>query len=315
MPLVANNAASRLAASIGAADTTISLQIGTGSMFPQPQAGDWFPLTIIKPSGEYEIANCTARSDDVLTILRAREETGAKSFAAGDRVELRLTAETLLGIARDHVAAALPPGFGPVPWSLPSEPHGWIFADGRTLLEATPYQALRAAYIAADFPYGQDGSGNPKVPDCRGRVTAGVDSGAGRLTGGMLGNAMGAETHALTVAQMPSHGHSASASAIGNHTHSVSGTAASAGNHNHDITGIYSAGSTVQSGVNWSALGPTQDRPVRSTASDGAHTHSVSGTAAAAGSHTHTITVSNNGSGQAHNNVQPTLVTNMIVKT
>lgn len=315
MPLVANNAASRLAASIGAADTTISLQAGTGAQFPSPAAGDWFPLTLIKPSGEHEIVHCTSRSGEVLTVLRGQEGTSSKVFSAGDRAELRLTAATLLGVVSNQLAAALPPGFGPVPWSLPSEPHGWIFADGRTLLEATPYQALRAAYIAAGFPYGQDGSGNPKVPDCRGRVTAGVDSGAGRLTGGMLGNAMGAETHALTVAQMPSHGHSASASTIGNHTHSVSGTAASAGNHNHDITGIYSAGSTVQSGVNWSALGPTQDRPVRSTASDGAHTHSVSGTAAAAGSHTHTITVSNNGSGQAHNNVQPTLVTNMIVKT
>lgn len=49
--------------------------------------------------------------------------------------------------------------------------------------------------------------------------------------------------------------------------------------------------------------------------SDGAHTHSVSGTAASAGSHTHTITVSSKGSGDAHNNVQPTLVSNMIIKT
>lgn len=94
MPLVANNAVSRLAASIGAADTQISLQAGTGSMFPAP-SGDWFPITLIKPSGEFEIVHCTARNSDVLTVQRAMEGTGAKAFAAGDRVELRLTAATL----------------------------------------------------------------------------------------------------------------------------------------------------------------------------------------------------------------------------
>lgn len=95
MPLVANNAASRLAAFIGAADTSISLQAGTGSLFPMPTAGDWFPLTLIKPSGESEIVHCTGRDNDVLTVTRAREGTASKSFSAGDRVELRLTAETL----------------------------------------------------------------------------------------------------------------------------------------------------------------------------------------------------------------------------
>lgn len=95
MPLVANNAASKLAASIGAADTSISLQAGTGAMFPVPAGGDWFPITIIKASGEFEIAHCTARSTDVLTVLRAQEGTGSKAFSAGDRVELRLTAQAL----------------------------------------------------------------------------------------------------------------------------------------------------------------------------------------------------------------------------
>lgn len=94
MPLVANNAASRLATSIGAADTTISLQAGTGSVFPAP-SGDWFPITLIKPSGEFEIAHCTARTNDVLTVVRGRESTSGKAFSAGDRVEVRLTAGTL----------------------------------------------------------------------------------------------------------------------------------------------------------------------------------------------------------------------------
>lgn len=108
MPLVANNAASRLAASIGAADTSISLQAGTGGMFPSPTGGDWFPLTLIKPTGEYEIVHCTARNNDVLTVSRGMEGTGGKAFAAGDRAELRLTAGALLQMLEDiRIAAQL----------------------------------------------------------------------------------------------------------------------------------------------------------------------------------------------------------------
>lgn len=112
MPLVANNAASRLAASIGAADTTINLLAGTGSAFPLPEAGDWFPLTLIKPNGEYEIVHCTGRTGEVLTVERGQEGTAGKAFAAGDRVELRLTAETLTTMLDDTRRAAQP--FTPV---------------------------------------------------------------------------------------------------------------------------------------------------------------------------------------------------------
>lgn len=95
MPLVANNSSSRLAASIGAADTTISLQAGTGTLFPAPTGGEWFPLTLIAPDGTFEILRCTARSTDVLTVDRAQEGTAARAFSAGDRIELRLTAGAL----------------------------------------------------------------------------------------------------------------------------------------------------------------------------------------------------------------------------
>lgn len=92
MPLLANNAASTLAASIGATDTSISLQSGTGVMFPVPKNGDWFPLTLINPAGVQEIVRCTSRNGDVLEVLRGQEGTSGKAFNAGDRAELRLTA-------------------------------------------------------------------------------------------------------------------------------------------------------------------------------------------------------------------------------
>lgn len=90
--VLANNASSRLAASVAAATTTISVMPGDGAKFPALTAGDWFPLTIVKSDGALEIVKCTARSTDTFTVTRAQEGTAALAFSAGDRVELRLTA-------------------------------------------------------------------------------------------------------------------------------------------------------------------------------------------------------------------------------
>lgn len=87
-----NNAISRLASGITTASTSISLVPGDGAKFPALSAGDWFPATILKADGSYEVVKVTARATDVLTVTRAQENTTAKSFAAGDRIELRPTA-------------------------------------------------------------------------------------------------------------------------------------------------------------------------------------------------------------------------------
>lgn len=99
------------------------------------------------------------------------------------------------------------------------------------------------------------------VPDLRGRVTAGLDTmggtAAGRLTGSAggvdgttIGNSGGAETHTLTLAQSPAHTHT----------------------NNPPNPAINFAGLTVTIGSN------------------GAHTHTVTGTVDSAGAHTHTVT-------------------------
>ena len=89
--LLTNNGVSLLASSIAAGATSITVQVGEGARFPSPSGGDWFPVTLLKASGQFEICRCTARSGDVLTVTRAQEGTTALSFSTGDRVELRLT--------------------------------------------------------------------------------------------------------------------------------------------------------------------------------------------------------------------------------
>ncbi|HHQ9716590.1 phage terminase large subunit family protein [Escherichia coli] len=87
----------------------------------------------------------------------------------------------------------------------------------------------------------------------------------------------------------------------GAHTHSISGTANSAGAHQHKSSGAfggtntsifpngYTAISNLSAGIMSTTSGSGQTRNAGKTSSDGAHTHSLSGTAASAGAHAHTV--------------------------
>ena len=92
---LANNATSKLAGSITAASTAISVQSGEGAKFPAPVSPNWFPVTLIDASGNIEICKCTARSGDILTVSRGQEGTTARAFSAGSRVSLRITKAVL----------------------------------------------------------------------------------------------------------------------------------------------------------------------------------------------------------------------------
>jgi hypothetical protein len=88
----ANSAFATLASSITNSDTSITLTTGQGARFPSLAGGDFFYATLIDTSNNLEIVKCTARSTDVLTVVRAQESTTARAFSASDRIELRVTA-------------------------------------------------------------------------------------------------------------------------------------------------------------------------------------------------------------------------------
>jgi hypothetical protein len=82
-----------LATGIASTDTTIQVASGSGSLFPNPSNGDYFYITLVSVSlPTVEIVQCTARSGDVLTVVRGQEGTSPQPFNIGDGVQLRITA-------------------------------------------------------------------------------------------------------------------------------------------------------------------------------------------------------------------------------
>lgn len=108
--LFTNNATSTLASGITDSETSITVQSGHGARFPTPSGGDTFRLTLTDASNNIEIVDCTARSGDVLTIVRNQEGSGAKAYISGDSVGLRVTKEVLESLSQivDAVMKALP---------------------------------------------------------------------------------------------------------------------------------------------------------------------------------------------------------------
>lgn len=92
---VKNNAYGVLLLSITASDTSITLQTGEGANFPSLTSGEYFYATLIDASQNLEIVKVTARTGDVLTVLRGQEGTTARVYVVGDRIEQRITAALL----------------------------------------------------------------------------------------------------------------------------------------------------------------------------------------------------------------------------
>jgi hypothetical protein len=96
--LFANNAATYLSQLLGGtiSNTVLYIVSGDESLFPVPVAGsEYFLLTIEDPeTKEFEIVRVTSVSGNQYTVTRAQEDTSAKAFPVGAKVQLRATKET-----------------------------------------------------------------------------------------------------------------------------------------------------------------------------------------------------------------------------
>lgn len=101
---ISNNAVTTIVGAISSSDTGLTVASGTGTLFPVLGTGDYFYATLTDTAGTREIVKVTARASDAMTIARGQEGTIAQSFTAGSRLELRVTAGSVIDLITDQVA-------------------------------------------------------------------------------------------------------------------------------------------------------------------------------------------------------------------
>lgn len=173
------------------------------------------------------------------------------------------------------VAAGVPTGTI-VDFAGTSAPSGWLLCNGQ-LLERTAQAALFAV-IGTAFNTGGESGSQFRLPDFRGRVSAGVDdSTVDRLSttyfgnsAEAIGNSGGLDRHTLATSEMPSH------------SHGITSTARRDGGS--PPGGSFPHGSNAGTNTTLATVGLT-------------------------------LSIDNTGGGGAHANVQPTLIVNKMIKT
>lgn len=83
----------------------------------------------------------------------------------------------------------------------PAVPRGWLLCQGQSLLR-TQYARL---FAAIGTTYGSVDSTHFTLPDLRGRMVAGRDSGQTEFN--VVGKTGGEKTHTQTIAELPAHNH------------------------------------------------------------------------------------------------------------
>lgn len=164
-------------------------------------------------------------------------------------------------------------------------PDGFMFADG-SAISRTEYSEL-FSIIGTTYGSG-DGSTTFNLPDKRSRVSVAKDNG----TFNTLGKTGGEETHVLTTSEIPSHNH--------REIHYMQGNSVWTGSLDGNNTlvtryGVYFPDAVSQGSANLGATGYATGKTNNVTSIGGAFTEKT-------------------GNDQAHNNLQPYLVCNYIIK-
>jgi microcystin-dependent protein len=183
---------------------------------------------------------------------------------------------------------------GPAPLSVPAgvisqfagatAPSGYLLCQGQTL-STTTYANL---FSTIGYTYGGTGS-SFLLPNLKGRIPVGQDTAQSEFN--VLGETDGAKTVAITEAQMPSHTHVQNP-----HTHSLP--------TNQYTPSVYSASPSSPFGELNSGEGAVLSTFWAFNGSQGLRPMMPL-----------TATNQNTGGNQAHNNLQPYIVVNYIIKT
>ena len=222
-----------------------------------------------------------ATFDSTVTVSGASSYVGAATFYSTVTVSGAAVFKSNVSIGGTITGPGIVPSGTVLPYAGASAPSGYLLSFGQNVSRST-YAALFTA-IGTTYSVG-DGSSTFGIPDLRGRAVAGQDdmggTSADRLTapinGDTLGAAGGSESHTLLTTELAGHQHLLFADAEGGLVYPT-------------------ASNYVAKKGNWGSSNNYQA--------------SGTGTVASLG------LSSSSGGGQAHNNVQPTIVLNYIIKT
>ena len=186
----------------------------------------------------------------------------------------------------------------PIPWPSDTVPAGYAIMAGQVFDKAA-YPLLAVAYPSGVIPDMRSWTIKGKPASGRAVLSQELD-GVKSHTHGASATSTDLGTKTTSAFDYGTKTTSAfdygtkSSNSTGAHTHSISGTAASAGAHNHSVpvwvgSGGAGAGRYVDRNEFNNAQNNNPNGPP--TTSAGAHTHTISGTAASAGAHAHTVAV------------------------
>lgn len=227
-----------------------------------------------------------AIADDAVGTAQIADDAVVQAAIADGAVGTDQIADAAVTSAKFAAGLAFVSGML-MPFAGSSSPTGWLLAQGQSLSRTANNNQYADLFAAIGYTYGGSGD-NFTLPDLRGRVVAGKGTGTTLTTPNQatLGATGGSKEHVLTEEQLASHTHAVNSVTVAGFRETSSGQNPTANALEHRV---FSGNGSIQSTTGATIIGGSTVN--------------------------HTASLANTGSGSGHNNVQPTLILNYIIKT